>query len=125
MPKALDQQLFDQLYRLIDFHFKIYASLPQTEVPYPFVSLGEMQIVAKQTSSKRLGKAFATIHVFGEQRIDVSSICQKIMEITRVIQLDTRYLKQVVNASSWRILEDDSTSATLWHGVILLEFNIL
>ncbi|SUU91728.1 Uncharacterised protein [Alloiococcus otitis] len=54
--KAIDQQIFDWIYTVADgLGFDVYDFLPQYEVAYPFVVIGEVQVVPRQVKHRTLG----------------------------------------------------------------------
>lgn len=128
MTKSFEQTFFDTLIKTLESQgVRIYPELPMRSVPYPFVSVGEVQMLPKSTSSTLLGKMFVTLDVWGErnQRKDISKIMEKTLQILRVVAVEGKRLCLNVNAVNSRILSDTSTTDILWHGVLQLEFNII
>lgn len=128
MTKSIDQHLFDALYKLSDkLGYDTHPVLPQEEVDYPFVVIGEIQFLPRYSTYRLYGKAFATIDVWGTegQRKKVAEICEKIMLSSGYLVVGDRKVSLDLNASNQRILTDNSTATTLWHGVLNLEFNLI
>ncbi|MBS4462819.1 MULTISPECIES: DUF3168 domain-containing protein [unclassified Facklamia] len=127
MKKPFEQQIFDGVIKLLKtLSVEVYPELPIKEVAYPFVAMGEVQITPKATWSTLLGKAFVTIDVWGDrkQRKSVSEVVSDVYSVLNVVSLGGKRLVLSVNTSSHRILSDNSTGSTLWHGIIFLEYNI-
>lgn len=134
--KSIDQQLYDELFFCAQKHLQdvgIYATLPDLSAKYPFIVLGEVQVVPRQLKYITLGKMFVTVAIWGnsDDRRLVSDISETLMEVfSEELKLDSRRAKLVVSNSSKRILEDTSLSSgqvrhSLWHGILSLEFDIL
>lgn len=127
MDKSFEQQVFDGvILALRPLGVPIYPELPMKEVPYPFVVIGEVQIVPKATSSTLLGKVYVTVDVWAErkQRQKVSTITTIIYRYASEILLNGKKLRLATNGCNSRILSDTSTKSTLWHGIVQLEFDI-
>ena len=125
--KAIDQQIFDAFYVLSDsLGYDTFVTLPNSKAKYPFVVLGDVQISPIHTMSGMLGKVYLSVDVWGTQkeRLEVSTICQTLFVKANYLQLDKLSAVLDANASSIRMLRDDSTQSTLWHGLLSLEFNL-
>lgn len=136
MIKSIDQQLYDAIFVVAQQNQSgadVYSTLPDLSARYPFIVIGEVQIVPRQIKGLTLGKLFATVDVWGDayDRRKVSDISEELMELlSDHLKLETRYVKLVVSNSTKRILEDTTLSTadlrkTLWHGILSLEFDIL
>nr|DAK22444.1 MAG TPA: hypothetical protein [Caudoviricetes sp.] len=127
MKKSVDQQAFDAIYKVSDaLGYSTYVELPDAKEPYPFVVLGEVQIIPLATLSGMLGRVVATIDVWGtsDSRREVASMCQSLLVNSNYLAMQTIDASLDANASNFRILRDDSTESVLWHGVLSLEFNL-
>lgn len=127
MKKSVDQQAFDAIYKVSDaLGYSTYVELPDAKEPYPFVVLGEVQIIPLATLSGMLGRVVATIDVWGtsDSRREVASMCQSLLVNSNYLAMQTIDASLDANASNFRILRDDSTDSVLWHGVLSLEFNL-
>lgn len=128
MQTPIEQEFFDRIGLEVEgLGYDVYPTLPPLETAYPFVVIGENHITRKLTSTRLLGKAYATLHVWGklDQRKTVSKAMEDIASSLVELQLETRRLKQNANGTSYRIMGDDSTDSQLWHGVMHLEYFIL
>ena len=126
MKKSVDQA-FDAIYKVSDaLGYSTYVELPDAKEPYPFVVLGEVQIIPLATMSGMLGRVVATIDVWGtsDSRREVASMCQSLLVNSNYLAMQTIDASLDANASNFRILRDDSTDSVLWHGVLSLEFNL-
>lgn len=127
MKKSVDQQAFDAIYKVSDaLGYSTYVELPDAKEPYPFVVLGEVQIIPLATMSGMLGRVVATIDVWGtsDSRREVASMCQSLLVNSNYLAMQTIDASLDAKASNFRILRDDSTESVLWHGVLSLEFNL-
>lgn len=127
MKKSVDQQAFDAIYKVSDaLGYSTYVELPDAKEPYPFVVLGEVQIIPLATLSGMLGRVVATVDVWGtsDSRREVASMCQSLLVNSNYLAMQTIDASLDANASNFRILRDDSTESVLWHGVLSLEFNL-
>lgn len=127
MKKSVDQQAFDAIYKVSDeLGYSTHVELPDAKEPYPFVVLGEVQIIPLATLSGMLGRVVATIDVWGtsDSRREVASMCQSLLVSSNYLAMQTIDASLDANASNFRILRDDSTDSVLWHGVLSLEFNL-
>ena len=125
--KSIDQQVFDAVYQLSDgLGYSTYIELPDSRTAYPFVVMGEVQVVPVSTLSGMLGRVFVTLDVWGtlNERLEVSTICQQLLRQANYLEMQTLDATLHANASTVRILRDDSTQSVLWHGVLSLEFNL-
>lgn len=128
MDKPFEQQIFDGAIRLLkQSQITVYPELPMKEVQYPFINMGDVQILQKVTSSGTLGTVHVSFHVWGErkQRQKVSSVLSNVSKWMNVIQLERQKLILVDRGSSQRILSDSSTQTILWHGIVDLEYKIV
>lgn len=126
--KAIDQQLFDALYLLADGEgFDVYDYLPLDDVPYPFVVIGEIQVLPRQVKHKTLGRLVAMVDIWAhrDNRSEIAEISERLMEIfSSWIILESRRVKLHISASNKRVLSDTTTDLPLWHGILELEFRI-
>lgn len=126
--KAIDQQLFDALYLLADGEgFDVYDYLPLDDVPYPFVVIGEIQVLPRQVKHKTLGRLVAMVDIWAhrDNRREIAEISERLMEIfSSWIILESRRVKLHISASNKRVLSDTTTDLPLWHGILELEFRI-
>lgn len=126
--KAIDQQLFDALYLLADGEgFDVYDYLPLDDVPYPFVVIGEIQVLPRQVKHKTLGRLVVMVDIWAhrDNRSEISEISERLMEIfSSWIILESRRVKLHISASNKRVLSDTTTDLPLWHGILELEFRI-
>lgn len=133
--KTLDQALFDAIGKTITgLGYRWYPSLPDQNASYPFVAMGEIQVKRLQTYYKLLGKAYVTINVWGsyKQRRKVAEMIESIELAILRLEVNKRMLVQNRKYTDSRILADNvsdnrvggSSSTTMWHGLLFLEFYI-
>lgn len=124
MIKAVDQQLFNGIYKALANEFDVHVVLPDEDEPYPFVVIGEIQVLPKHTFSGMLAKFSVTLDIWGSvnQRGLVSRMSERSLELLNYLKLESFSVSLNPNETNFRILRDDSTQAVLWHGVLQLEF---
>ncbi len=124
--KSVDQELYDELYLLLDREHTVYTKMPPTYAEYPYYYMGVFYNNPKVTKDNYKGVLNATIHVWSRERIDVSNLSEVCLEYAKVIDITDRF-KWLLNtgASNYRILEDNSTQDALHHGVVELEFKYI
>ncbi|MCI7238437.1 MAG: DUF3168 domain-containing protein [Anaerococcus sp.] len=115
----------DEIYNLIfekiqELGYDCYPFLPDDKASYPFVIVGETNLMPRATKSFSLGEVSVFVHVWTSK--DNRSECQKIMKDIEIncASFASPHFWYLFSASS-RILADNSTNDTLWHGV--LDFN--
>lgn len=123
--KALDQELFDVVYDTLDKAGEvIYHRLPSDEVDYPFYSMGDIQIVPRPSKTHLMGDAFLTVHTWAIERIETSRMCERAL-----YHLDKGIVTNRANfyytRASYRVLEDNSTNKTLYHGIVECELKFI
>lgn len=118
----MEQELYDLIFSKIKkLGYDCYQSLPRKGSKYPFVILGETQIMPRATKSFAVGELSIFIHVWtsDRSRAECQRICQKIREeCGKLEKLHSFYMFE----SNTRILIDDTTNQTLWHGVMDLNY---
>lgn len=126
--KGPDQIIFDHLYRIgQELSYTPYIANPPHGTPYPYVQMGQVQIVPRATKSFLVGTAYAVMDIWGNQydRKKVSDLATKIFELSGKY-LQTKEGLQISmdqNTSSIEIMIDTSTNDPLWRGRISLTFN--
>lgn len=122
----IDQELLGYLIKKIKEKtgFEVYPTIPDASAPYPFVAIGEIQIIPSRTKDKLLGVISVRVDVWGKKnhRVEVSEIIGKIRALSSEIPLNYRIL--TYKSDNSRVMEDRSTSDLLWHGIIFLELAI-
>ena len=119
------QELYDTLYQNLEVKYSVYEALPQEEVDYPFIVLGQIQQVNSNYKTA-IGKTLnITIDVWSdsESRFSVDQIMNDIDEISTIGSKNYYFLKRI-NESDSQILHDNSTEKDLVHGILNLAFTI-
>jgi hypothetical protein len=123
------QELFIELLsRIKELGYDVYdGALPPDNTPYPFVYLGDSQLVDDNgNKSVVLGKVFQKIHVWSNkpyERGTLSSMLLAIKQVCRKVNKTNRLSWSVRNINQ-RILPDNTTKQPLLHGVLEAEFEI-
>lgn len=121
-----EQELFIALKKAIEQSYNTYDGfLPPKGTPYPFVYLGEFS-QTDDASNKSLvfAEVNATIHVWHDnprQRGTVSEMLSTVKECARELK-ETKHYCWTVSAVYQRILEDNTTTSPLMHGVLEITF---
>lgn len=122
--KSPDQQIYDEVFKLsLALENDTYMYLPPSGTSYPFVFVGEQIEIDTANKSTVTGEITQYIHVYDvkEKRRNVTDITNDLIrEIRKMRNTDTYYVS-VKNVRK-QILLDTSTSETLWHGVIEVDF---
>lgn len=98
--------------------------LPPDNTPYPFIYVGNSQLVDDTNKSAVFGNVHQTIHVFHnnpKQRGTVSKMLLDIKNVSRALEHTTNF-SWFLRKVSQDIKPDTSTSTPLLHGVLSLEF---
>ncbi|MBR0380822.1 MAG: hypothetical protein IJH71_00080 [Eubacterium sp.] len=124
------QELFASIRTAIEsLGYDVYdGALPPEDTPYPFVYIGESQLVDDMgNKSQILANVYQTVHVWHNnvrRRGDVSSMLFAIKAACRGIT-DTGIYSWWIRACDQRILSDSTTKTPLLHGVIELEYKLI
>lgn len=113
---------------LKNMNVQVYDTfLPGAEAPYPFVYIGNSQLVDDYgNKSMILGNISQTIDVWHNnprKRGELSNIMSIVKDVARSIEHTNNYAFRIRNINQ-RILPDNSTSTPLMHGVLELEYQI-
>lgn len=126
--KAAEQQLYDEMFRRSQaLGFQTFDQKPLNHKGYPFVCLGETQTINLPSKTRILGEVIMRIHVWGshKKREQVSGMLAKLFsEALKIESTETLRWSCGVAASGQRMIEDISTGAPLWHGILDLCMNI-
>ena len=121
------QELFS--YLLVELK-KLYPDnvydtfLPPDNTPYPFIYVGNSQLIDDANKSAVFGNVYQIIHVFHnnpKQRGTISKMLLDIKKVSRKLNHTTNFAWSLKNVSP-DIMPDTSTSIPLLHGVLSLEF---
>ena len=121
------QELFS--YLLVELK-KLYPDnvydtfLPPDNTPYPFIYVGNSQLIDDANKSAVFGNVYQIIHVFHnnpKQRGTVSKMLLDIKKVSRELNHTTNFAWSLKKVSQ-DIMPDTSTSIPLLHGVLSLEF---
>lgn len=129
MNYSPQQELFDQLMIVSQsMGIDTYERLPMKEVPYPFVVIGENQLIPVNLKTAIGGQISQTIHVWGdeEMRPTVSSIMNQLSQVGygELLTKHFRFVGRVGQTDS-QIIQDTSVPNTvLNHGILTLVFNL-
>ena len=96
--------------------------MPPEGTPYPFVYLGDSQMVDENRKQAVQGTVYQTIHIWHNnvrQRGTVSAMMLDIKAVCRQLENQTGWL---LTECASRILPDDTTDTPLMHGLIEVAF---
>ncbi|GKQ42913.1 hypothetical protein RD055328_08360 [Companilactobacillus sp. RD055328] len=127
-----EQQLFDYFYKFgLESNYDVYDHLPMQEesATYPFVTVGETQIISGGTKYSLNGYVAITIHFWGNdtQRLTISDMVNRFfyagIHLKNLKNYNVVIDKQAITQ---RVLQDTSVpNTTLWHGILDIQFKIL
>lgn len=118
----MNQEIYDLIFKRIqDLGYDCYPFLPKEGTAYPFVVLGEVDLKPKATKSFSLGQSSIFIHIWTkkESRKECETMCQKIGLACH--KFTSPHIWILLDGST-RVLADNSTNETLWHGVLNLTY---
>lgn len=98
--------------------------LPPAGTPYPFVYLGDSQLIDSANKTAVFGEVTQTVHVFHNnvrQRGTVSGMLLQIKQIARALERTTNF-GWMISDISQQILPDNTTDQPLLHGVLQITF---
>lgn len=126
--KTPDQALYDALFKIcIGLKYKTYDFLPPEGTGYPFVVVGNTEILPFSTKSYAIGRIAARVDVWAsyKSRKQASDMMNKIVYKASTIKhlQDNIKCSLRINDTNIRLLQDNSTNDNLWHGIIELTFN--
>ena len=120
------QELFTEL--LVQLRGKGYdvydGYLPSDGTPYPFVYMGDSQLIDDANKTAVFGNVVQTIHVWHNnphQRGTVSAMLLAIKTLCRKVR-KTRNFNWFVVDITQQLLPDTTTKQPLLHGVLQVEF---
>lgn len=127
--KAPDQDIYDALYSAATtLGYTVYPHNPPAGTAYPFVRIGEVQIVPRATKSWLLGTAFVMVDVWGDggDRRLVSEMANNVLEAAGQLDVkDSGYLWALKPGDcSIEIMTDNSTDEDLWRARLSLVLNL-
>ena len=120
------QELFISLRNgLIELGYDVYDTiLPPEGTPYPLIYLGGVEQSDEANKSAVFGTVSQTIDVWHNQpskRGTLSALMLNVKTLCRSIT-NTEHYRWQVSSLSQRILADTTTSESLLHGIITVEF---
>ena len=120
------QELFTQLKLMIEaLGYSVYdGSLPPKDTPYPFVYLGESQLMDVANKTAVFGSVTQTIHVWNDdpkKRGTVSAMMLAIKQKARALEHTGNFAWNLLNVMQ-RILPDNTTKQPLLHGILELGY---
>lgn len=126
--KYPDQEIHDEIYRIINqLGYRVFTFLPKGETEYPFVVVGDTQLLPKATKSFLIGEVTITIHVWSDMnnRKKVSDIINTLLHnFSRIRQIGKRQWSMKLGSDS-QIIKDNSTDENLYHGILSVNFKFI
>ena len=127
--KQPDQLLHDEMYRISsDLGYDTYSYLPPEGVAYPFVVMGEINLLPQATKSQLIGRLSSTVHVWGrvDDRKLLSDMAGQLMySFFAIKNIGGTQFSAGVNQSSVDSNRDNSTNEVLYHFVIETYFKFV
>lgn len=115
-----EQELYDLVYsKCLELTQDTYDYLPQEDEPvnYPFIHVGNLDLIANQTSTTLGGRFTLTVDIWGDktQRIAVSSLGNVLLEQFQGFLNSENYrFSAVFNAHEKRMMIDTSVPNTVF-----------
>lgn len=132
MIKSPEQEIYDYFFRFaLASGYETYDYLPMDNRPemYPFVVVGDMQVVPNMTKSSLNGNVILTIDVWGDskQRLTVSNMVERFFHaaIGTICTEHYRFYGRA-NEQSKELTQDQSVPNTVFNrGQVQLNLNIM
>lgn len=120
------QELFTKIKTMIEaLGYDTYDGfLPPDGTPYPFVYIGESQLIDDANKTAVFGTVNQTIHIWSntpKKRGTVSSMLLAIKQALRPMEHTDNFSWSLRNVSQ-QIMPDNTTKQPLLHGILELEF---
>lgn len=127
-----EQELYDYFYAFSQSAgYKTYDHLPmqQENAPYPFVIVGDIQVVPTATKTSLNGNVLITIDIWGDkkQRFTVSDMAERFFRdaIGQVLTDDYRFYGRVEDQSKEFTQDQSVPDTVLNRATLILNLNIL
>lgn len=127
-----EQELYDYFYAFSQTAgYKTYDHLPmkQEHAPYPFVIIGDIQVVPSATKTSLNGNVLVTIDIWGDkkQRFTVSGMAERFFRaaIGQVLTDDYRFYGRVEDQSKEFTQDESVNNTVLNRATLILNLNIL
>lgn len=125
-----EQIIFDKIYKTSKgLGYNTYTYLPMDDVKYPFLTIGETQLLIKPTKSYMIGTVNITLHLYGtiQNRLQLSNMQHDLTDAISKIKYNDNELNFILRYKDieHRILQDNSTNQTLYHAITYLKFDVL
>lgn len=123
--KSPQQQIFDAVYKASQgLGYDTYDYLPASSAILPFVFIGEQFDQDRHAKDIVYGDVQQTIHIYHDykKRRELTDMMNRLkVELRKLKNTENFYVKSK-SINSQTVL-DDSTSDTLLHGIVEVEFN--
>ena len=127
-----EQELYDYFYAFSQSSgYKTYDHLPmqQENAHYPFVILGDIQVVPSATKTSLNGNVLITIDIWGDkkQRFTISDMAERFFRaaIGQVLTDDYRFYGRVEDQSKEFTQDQSIPDTVLNRATLILNLNIL
>lgn len=120
-------ELFNKMYESLELlGVDLYSHLPN-EVPYPFVSFGEMTVYEEETNKSVVsGRVGQTFHIWDDDMKRVGSnrnLQGLVVAVCRgIVETENFQFRIMPRGVDRRMTEDTSTEKTLLHGLVYVEY---
>lgn len=127
-----EQELYDYFYAFSQSAgYKTYDHLPmqQENAPYPFVIVGDIQVVPTATKTSLNGNVLITIDIWGDkkQRFTISDMAERFFRVAigQVLTDDYRFYGRVEDQSKEFTQDQSVPDTVLNRATLILNLNIL
>ncbi len=128
MHKSADQELYDAVFKRSQvLGYATFDYLPPETTPYPFIHIGEVLIAPKPTKTVWLGEASITINAWGgiTNRNIISVMLNTLLRDLTNLKTDGYQYTIRPRDAQIRVLQDNSTGESLWHGILTIYFDFI
>lgn len=122
--KSPQQYIFDEIYiTSLNLGYETYDYLPPENTDYPFVFIGEQFDIDTANKTNVRGLVNQTVHVYHtrKKRRELTDMVNDLRAAFRTLKKAGPYQINVRSVEG-RTIFDNSTSETLLHGIIEIEF---
>ena len=119
------QDIYNAVYDVCDKLGDVYEKSPPKGTPYPFIWLGQTELVPKRNKSVIFANVTQTIRFYAKdtQRGTISQLMFDVENALRELkETDQSYIDMVQSYTN--VLGEDNGNDDLYHGILEVEFRV-
>lgn len=127
--KSPGQELYDKVFEASEeLNYDTYQINPERDTPYPFVQIGDVQLIPISTKSYLLGRLSIVVDVWGDEysRKTVTTMAQKLTNaMSKIRKLPSGLsVSMQFNATSVEERPEQADNEDLWRARIMTEYTL-